>query len=108
VSGFEIEPLDDIARADVLVARRIAELGLPTWPVDPPDVHVAVHEDAAGKPRVVFVMNPTAGEIVARVSLAGVNAVVDLLGDGRRVARTGGALEIAVPSRVVRMMAVDS
>jgi hypothetical protein len=41
------------------------------------------------------------------VSLAGVNVLVDLLGDGRRVSRTGGALEIAVPARVVRMMAVD-
>ena len=108
VTGFEIEPLDDIARADALVARRIDELGLPTLPVDPPDVHVAVHEDSSGAPRVVFVMNPTGAEIVARVSLFGVSALVDLLGDGRRVARAGGALEITVPARVVRMMAVDN
>jgi beta-galactosidase len=107
VNGFEIEALDDLARADALVARRIDELGLPTWPVDPPDVHVAVHEDASGAPRVVFVMNPTGAEIVARVSLAGVDALVDLLGDGGRVARSGGAIEVTVPARVVSLMAVE-
>jgi len=107
VDGFEIEPLDDLARADALVARRIDELALPTWPVDPPEVHVAVHEDRTGAARVVFVMNPTGGEIVARVSLAGVGALVDLLSDGRRLAPVGGAFEIAVPARVVRMLAVE-
>ena len=63
VSGFEIEPLDDLARADALVAHRIDKLGLPTWPTDPVDAHVAVHEDERGSPRVVFVMNPTATAI---------------------------------------------
>jgi beta-galactosidase len=103
VTGFEIEPLDDIAQADALVARRIDELHLPTWPVDPPGVHVAVHEDASGAPRVVFVMNPTAGEVVARVSLAGVGALVDLVGEGR-IGRAGGGFEVTVPSRVVRIL----
>jgi beta-galactosidase len=105
VEGFEIEALEDIARADALVARRIDELGLPTWPVDPPDVHVTVHEDAEGLPRVVFVMNPTAAEVVARVSLKGVGELMDLLGERARVARVGGAFEVAVPARVVRIMA---
>ena len=68
-TGFEIEPLDDVARADALVARRIDELGLPTWPIDPIDAHVAVHEDASGRRRVVFVMNPTRSTICrARVA----------------------------------------
>jgi hypothetical protein len=104
VTGFEIEPLDDLARADALVAKRIDELQLPTWPVDPPDVHVAVHEDDSGA-RVVFVMNPTAEDRVARVSLAGAVALVDLL-DEQRVARVAGAFEMTVPARVVRMMGV--
>ena len=52
-------------------------------------------------------MNPTASEVVARLSLAGVSALVDMLGDGAHVARVGGAFEVAVPARVVRMMAVD-
>jgi hypothetical protein len=42
VRGFEIEPLDDLAQADALVARRIDELALPTWPVEPGDAHVAM------------------------------------------------------------------
>jgi beta-galactosidase len=108
VTGFEIEALDDLARADALVAKRIDELALPTWPVDPADVHVTVHEDASGAPRLVFVMNPTADPIVARVSLTGVEALVDLLAEGSRIVRAAGAFDITVPGRVVRMLAVDA
>jgi beta-galactosidase len=107
VEGFEIESLDDLARADALVARRIDDLSLPTWPVDPIDAHVAVHEDANEVPRVVFVMNPTAQDLTVRVSLAGIDALVDALGDGR-VARTGGAFEVPTPARTVRMMGVEA
>jgi beta-galactosidase len=107
VSGFEIEPLEDLARADALVAKRIDELALPTWPVDPADAHVALHEDDQGAPRVVFVMNPTANDVVARFALAGVDALVDAMGEGR-VARAGGALEVNVPARTVRIMAVTA
>jgi hypothetical protein len=32
---------------------------------------------------------------------------VDLLGDGGRVARSGGAIEVTVPARVVSLMAVE-
>jgi beta-galactosidase len=106
VKGFEIEPLDDVARADLLVAHRIEELGLPTWPTDPIDTHVAVHEDERGVPRVVFVMNPTDRETVVRVSLAGESALEDAI-DGERVERTGGAFEVSVPSRSVRLMTVE-
>jgi beta-galactosidase len=105
VSGFDIEPLDDLARADALVAARIDELSLPTWPVDPPDAHVTVHEDARG-PRVVFVMNPTAGDLTVRVALGGIKALRDLFSD-ERVARSGGALELTVPARTVRMLGVE-
>jgi beta-galactosidase len=107
VRGFEIEPLDDLAQADALVARRIDELALPTWPVEPGDAHVAMHEDERGTPRVVFVMNPTANDIVARIAMAGVEALVDTMGDAR-VARAAGAFELNVPARVVRVMAVET
>jgi beta-galactosidase len=106
VTGFEIEPLEDIARADALVARRIDELGLPTWPVDPVSAYGAVHEDSAGSPRVVFVMNPTESDQIARLSLAGVDALVDVVRGGRG-GRAGGALEVAVPARFVKMMVVE-
>src|SRR5580658_4425982 len=107
VTGFEIEPLEDMARADALVARRIDDLALPTWPIEPIDVHVTVHEDASGAARVVFLMNPTATDIVARASLAGVGALSDAMGEGR-VARAGGALEVSVPARSARIMIVEA
>ena len=40
VAGLEIEPLLDATRADALVARRIEQLGLPTFRVDPSDAFV--------------------------------------------------------------------
>ncbi len=110
VTGIEVEPLEDGERADALVARHVEELALPTYPVDPPDVHVAVHEDAEGVPRVVFVMNPTAHDVVARVSVRGARALRDLLTPERKDARVTRAIagfEIAVPSRTVRMFAVE-
>ena len=92
------------ARFAQIVARHIDELDLPTWPVDPSSVHVAVHEDQEG-PRVVFVMNPTPGDLVARASFAGVEALVDVVTDAR-IARADGAFELSVPARVVRIMEV--
>jgi beta-galactosidase len=106
VSGLELEPLDDLARADALVARRIEELALPTYPVDPADAYVCVHEDAAGAPRVVFAMNPTAANVVASCAIPGVRTLVDALGD-RRYARATGAFPIDVPARSVRMLVVE-
>jgi beta-galactosidase len=104
VSAFEIEPLDDLAQADALVAKRVDELALPAYPVDPVDVHIAVHEDDAG-PRVVFVMNPTSADVAARFSLPGVEELTDLLGD-QRVVRSAGAFELNVPARTVRLLGV--
>jgi beta-galactosidase len=120
VTGLEVEPLEDAARADALVARRIEELGLPTYPVDPPDVFVAVHEDDQGEPRVLFVMNPTNENVTANVSLPGAKHLEDLLPDSRasrsqlvaaaataRVAREAGSFPVEVPARSVRLFAVE-
>jgi beta-galactosidase len=103
--GLEVEPLDDVARADALVARRIEELSLPTYPVDPPDAYASVHEDASGAPRVVFLMNPTAADVLAKVSVPGAGKLVDLL-KGDTVVRAAGAFEVTVESRSVRMFEV--
>jgi beta-galactosidase len=105
-----VEPLDDGARAGELVAKRIEELGLPAFPVDPDDVKMTVHEDESGSPRVVFVMNPTAGDLVARVSVRGARSLVDLLSPERadaRVTRGIAGFEMNVPARTVRMFAVE-
>jgi len=106
MTGLDLEPLDDLGRADILVARRIEKLGLPTWPTDPVDAFVAVHEDADEAPRVVFAMNPTDRDLTVRLSVPKVDAMVDAM-DGQRIAKAGGALELTVPSRVVRMFVVE-
>jgi beta-galactosidase len=106
VTGLEVEPLLDAADADALVARRIAELGLETYPVHPANVFSVVHEDEAGHPKAVFVMNPSATEAEAQVSLPGVGALEDLLRGGKTT-RTGSAFEMVIPARTVRFFAVD-
>jgi beta-galactosidase len=108
VRGLELEPLDDVARADALVAKRIEELSLPTYPVDPPEAFVCVHEDASGAPKAVFLMNPTPRELVAKVALPGVGALRDvLLGGSARIPRSSGAFEVTLDERSVRMFAVE-
>ncbi len=107
VRGLEVEPLDDVARADALVGRRIEELALPTYPVDPADAHFSVHEDATGAPKVAFVLNPTAGKVSARVALGGATALVDLLRADARIAKASGSFTVEVPPRTVRMFAVE-
>jgi hypothetical protein len=52
-------------------------------------------------------MNPTANDLVARFALAGVEAIVDAMGEGR-VARAAGAFEVNVPARTVRVMAIEA
>ncbi len=125
---IELEPLEEMAHADALVAKRIEELGLPTYPHAPDDIFVSVHEDAEGKPKVAFFMNPTAQAVSARVALPGVTALVDLLHDatwqappsspqlGRassrslspRISRSAGGFDLTVPPRTVRMMAIET
>lgn len=113
VGELELEPLDDPGDADTLVARRIEELGLVTYPVDVPDVHVTVHQDELGVPKVAFVMNPTDRAVSVTVGLGGrKRALVDLLPRARgparieaRPASTGFLVE--VPARTVRMFAIE-
>jgi len=112
VRGLEVEALADPSQADVLVARRIDELSLPAYPVDVPDVHVALHEDEQGVPRVAFVMNPTGSTVVATVGLGRVRVLVDLLPRARAHNRIEphagtGAFVVEVPARTVRMFSVE-
>ncbi len=105
--GLELEPLRDLAHADALVARRIDELSLPTYPVDPDDAFFAVHEDDAGRPVVAFVMNPTRETLSVRLSLEHAEGLLDLLDEMTpTIAKSGGGFEIRVSPRTVRMLAV--
>jgi beta-galactosidase len=106
VRGLELEPLDDVSRADALVARRIEELGLPVYPVDPADAFVCVHEDDAGAPRVAFVLNPTAAKVVAKVGLARATALDDALRPDLHVTRASGAFHVELAPRTARMFVI--
>jgi beta-galactosidase len=115
-SGLEIEPLEDATRADVLVARRIEQLGLPTFTVDPADAFLTVHEDARGTAKVAFVMNPSPHELVASVAIPGAVALIDALPlrTGRpsfvdpRITRVAGSFEVPMDARTVRMFAIET
>jgi hypothetical protein len=107
VRGLEIEPLADVSRADALVARRIEELALPTYPVDPADAFVCVHEDDAGLPRVAFVLNPTASKVIAKVGLAGASQLEDALRPDARISRASGAFTVELAPRTARMFSVS-
>lgn len=112
IRGLELATLGDPADADALVSRYVDELGLPAYPVDVPDVHVALHEDASGTPRVAFVMNPNETPVVATVGFGRIKALVDLLPRPRAAKRIEpsagtGALTVEVPARTVRIFAVE-
>jgi beta-galactosidase len=106
-AGLELVALADVAEADALVARRIEELSLPTYPVDPPDAYVCVHEDASGVPRVAFVMNPTSRDLTAKIGLPGASALEDVI-KPRHIARTAGAFEVSLKARTVRMFRIEA
>ena len=111
ISGLEVEPLEDPARADALVARFVQSLDLPTFPCDPPSVFVSVHENADGTPRVAFVMNPEPEAVLATVGLGkGARAMVDLLPHTRersRIESQAGGFVVEVPARTVRMFEIE-
>jgi beta-galactosidase len=104
VSALEVMPLNDLTEIERWVGKRIDELGLPTFAVDPEGVHVTVHTTASGDPRVVFVMNPTRAAQSAVVALPGINALCDLQDDSKHYERTQGAFTVPVPARTVRML----
>jgi beta-galactosidase len=104
VRGLEIEPLEDLAHADALVARRIEELSLPTYPVDPADAYVAVHEDTLGTPRLVFVMNPTDEPVVAKIGVPGPHTLTCVIGEAATFTRSAGGFAVTVPARTVRVL----
>lgn len=96
----------DPAAIESLVSRAIDELSLPTLAVDPDGIFSTLHEDAAGKPRVLFLINPGQGDYPARVTLdASIVSATDLIKEHVHTVN-GGILDIRVPSRTVKMLAL--
>jgi len=105
----------DPAAADLAVARAIDRLELPTSACDPDGVFATVHEDAAGVPRVLFLINPGDADVEARVTVvtptggAAITAFTDLLDEADLPARAAGGhalVEARVKPRTVRMLAL--
>jgi beta-galactosidase len=98
---------DDPAATDAAVAHAIDELGLPTFACDPDGVFATVHEDASGKPRVLFLINGGEADVLARVTVHGaVDRAADLFDETTYTARRG-SFEVRVQPRTVRMLALS-
>lgn len=96
------------ASVDNAVARAVESLGLPTFACDPHGLQATVHEDESGRPRVLFIVNPTDADVVGRVSVPGavLREAHDLLGD-ERIPVEHGAIEARIPPKTVRMLALS-
>ena len=103
LEDFELEPLNDLARADAVVAEHIKRLDIPVYPVKPSDLFVTVHADGDGIPRVLFLMNPTSESKTAHFSAGGIEALEDLLGESEVFMKVGGAFSIEIGARSARV-----
>jgi beta-galactosidase len=95
---------DDPAAADSAVARAIDALGLPTFACNPDGIFATVHEDAAGVPRVLFLLNPGEADVLVRIAVSAPEAT-DVLDDERFEAQRG-MIEVRLMPRTVRMLAL--
>ncbi len=101
--------LDADPRAiDAAVAVAIDAMGLPTWAADHEGVHVTVHEDDDGVPRVLFAIRADEGDVLARIAVGReVRRAWDPI-EERGYPVAGGVLEIRMPSRTVRLLSLES
>jgi beta-galactosidase len=98
---------DDPAAVADAVSRAVVDLALPAYPCDPDGVFATVHEDEAGRPRVLFLINPGDADVIARTAVgAATTRAVDVLDDTTYEARRG-ALEVRLKPRTVRMLALS-
>ncbi len=103
LAGVEVLEASDPASADAAVSQALETLALPSYASDPDGIQVTVHHDEADELRVVFVINPTESDLVARVTL-GLDAPWRDLLDGGTTRSTDGLLELRVKPLTVRML----
>ena len=104
LAGVEVLEKTDPASAAAAVSRAVEALGLPHYASDPDGIQVTVHHDEAGEMRVAFVINATAADVVARITLGADGSWRDLL-DGGSTRSEDGLLELRVKPHSVRMLA---
>lgn len=95
----------DSQRLSKLLDRATELLSLPMLEASPSELRVTVHNDGAGRPRVLFAINPTDRELGARVGSLGSSSADDLL-DQTTIHATFGAFEMSVPAKTVRLFAL--
>jgi len=98
---------NDPSRVEALVARVIDRLGLPVHALDPDGIFATVHEDRAGRARLLFLINPSSSDCAVRVTLdASLVAATDLLKEQTH-SFSNGALDVRVKPKTVRMLALS-
>lgn len=86
-----------------IVRATLDDLGVPRDAEQPEGIHTTLHEDEAGRPRVLFVINSGGEEATARVALPRVAAAADAL-SGYGVPVEDGHVVVTVPRLAVRMV----
>jgi beta-galactosidase len=110
-SGFDMlamqgpHPHADAAAVDARVEAAIGSLDLPVWTVAPATLFMTVHE-AENRPRVLFLINPTATNEEATFTLGCRSILTDMFDDSRHECQEEGAT-MFVPARTVRMLRID-
>jgi beta-galactosidase len=90
----------ELAEAIEAAAR---ELSLPRLGVEPAAVYSTLHEDAEGRPRVLFAINPDTRDHQARLAAPAAVGARDAL-TGEPVVRDADRFALRVPARSVRML----
>jgi beta-galactosidase len=94
-------PADEAAMAAVVTAAK-RSLALPVLAVEPATARATLHVDADARPRALFVINPGAVPIVAKVRVPHANAIHDLL-DDETIGASVGAFEVGLAPRSARI-----
>ncbi|HWA75817.1 MAG TPA: beta-galactosidase [Polyangiaceae bacterium] len=87
------------------IDRAVELLQLPSLLASPAELSVTLHHDRAGKPKVLFAINPTECLLQAKVAAFGAAEAEDAL-DGSVFRATFDAFELPVPPRTVRLLAL--
>jgi beta-galactosidase len=89
-----------------VVKKTIDELSLVTWKASSDRISITVHEDDAGRPRLLFVINPAPEGDRASIDLGFSARVTDLF-DGTRHECPEKRLTLSISPRTVRMLKID-
>ena len=90
-----------------LVRAALDDLDVARLAAEPDVVRTTLHVDSSGKPRSLFVINPSDHDVEARVAVLHATRVEDAL-SGEDVAVQGGTAVLPVPARAVRLLGLDA